>query len=321
MTPSRVRTLTFRTILCPVDFSPHSALALQHAVAMARRSKGRVTALYVNNPLLIAAAAAAAYDERALVRTSAAELKRFVSQSVGKQDARGVEPVVTIGEAAREIGKAARRLSADLIVVGTHGFSGPGKLFFGSTTQRVLRQTKVPILAVPPRGPRGRPPASWPGMRVLAAIDLGGEALADARAVAAVAHGVGADLVLAHVVPPDQAPGWLTLRLGERRQRRLAQARTTLARLAVDVQNGLRVEAHVRPGDPAEQISALAADTRAGLVIVVLRRGEGLLGAEQGSITYRVLSGGGTVPILALPGRARRSRRPAPVQPDPSAFT
>jgi len=147
------------------------------------------------------------------------------------------------------------------------------------------------------------------------------EALADARAAAAVAHGVGAELVLAHVVPPDQAPRWLTLRLGERRQRRLAQARATLVRLAADVRNGLRVEAHVRPGDPADQISSLAADTRAGLVIVALRRGEGLWGAAQGSITYHVLSGGCTVPILALPGHARRSRRPAPIQPDPSAFT
>ena len=191
---TRPRSDTFQRILCPVDFSRPSGYALRHAAAVARRSNGRVTALYVNNPLLIAAAAAAAYDERELVRTSRVELKRFIARAVGATDAARIETAVATGEAAREIRKAARRLSADLVVVGTHGLSGPGKWFFGSTTERVLRHATVPILAVPPRRRNGRALAAWPGARVIAAIDLGADALADARAAAAVARGLGARL-------------------------------------------------------------------------------------------------------------------------------
>ena len=56
-TPIRLTTRTgFRSILCPVDFSDHSRLALRYAAAIARRSHGRLSILYVNDPLLIAAA-------------------------------------------------------------------------------------------------------------------------------------------------------------------------------------------------------------------------------------------------------------------------
>jgi nucleotide-binding universal stress UspA family protein len=311
---------SFGAILCPVDFSTHSRLALQYAVALARRSKGRVTALHVNNPLLIAAAAAAAYDERELLRTSGAELKRFVARAVGKGDAARVEPVVMMGEASREILKEADRLPADLIVMGTQGLSGAGRLFFGSTTERVLRDATVPILAVPPRRKGSRLSPSWPGPRVLAAIDLNDAAPSDARAAAAIARRFDVDLVLAHVVSPEQAPEWLVARLRSHRKDRLAHARAALARMAGELDE-VRVETRVLLGDPADQVSALAADTRAGLVIVALRRGEGLFGAAQGSMTYRVLSGGGSIPILGLPTPPGASGSQPATVPDPSAFT
>ena len=60
----------FRSILCPVDFSALSKVALQHAAAFAKRSGGRLTVLYVSDPLLTAAAP----DQRSLARTTDVEL-------------------------------------------------------------------------------------------------------------------------------------------------------------------------------------------------------------------------------------------------------
>ena len=311
----------FETILCPVDFSPNSRRALQHATAIARRSKGRVTALYVNNPLLMAAAAAA-YDERDLARTCDTELGRFIRQAVGPKGAPAVDRVVVMGEPAREIEKAAGRLGADLIVVGTHGLSGAGKWFFGSTTERVLRHATVAILAVPPSRRRGRASGPWPGKTALAAIDLGAEASSDAGRAAAVARGLHARLLLAYVVPPDPVPLWLSARLRVSQKEQLANARAALARVAAGLGTDLKVDVRVQLGDPADEIAALAAAARAGLIIVALRKGEGAFGAAQGSITYRILSGGCTVPVLALPGERRRDGAPgSDVRPDPSAFT
>src|SRR5262245_22670579 len=128
----------FSSILCPVDFSAPSRQALRHAVAIARRSNGRVTALYANDPLLTAAAVSA-LGGRPLPQSSADELRSFVREVVGPEQAARVAVEAAIGEPARMIQKAARRLRADLVVVGSKGLSGAGRLFLGSTTQRVLR--------------------------------------------------------------------------------------------------------------------------------------------------------------------------------------
>jgi nucleotide-binding universal stress UspA family protein len=62
----------------------------------------------------------------------------------------------------------------------------------------------------------------------------------------------------------------------------------------------IHVDRRVLLGDPAEEIAAAAADLRAGLTVLFLRRGHGLFGARPGSITYRVLCGTST-PVLAFP--------------------
>jgi len=49
----------FRAVLCPIDFSDHARLALRYAEVVALRAKASLTVTYANDPLLIAAAAAA----------------------------------------------------------------------------------------------------------------------------------------------------------------------------------------------------------------------------------------------------------------------
>jgi nucleotide-binding universal stress UspA family protein len=292
----------FQSILCPVDFSPHSRTALQHAAIVARRSGGRLTALFVSDPLLVAAAAAASYDETALKRTSENELREFVRRALGAQrlDSGEVACQVVKGDPADEIANAVRRLPADLVVMGTQGLSGAGKLFFGSTTERVLRQATVPILTVPPATPRRKIPASWPGKRIVAPVELSPQTANDARATARVADWANADLLLVHVIKPMAAPRWLGSGLAQHQRSQLAAARSRLERVAQELGATRTVDCQILVGDPAEQIAAVASDSRTGLVVVTLRATGGFLGAAQGSTTYRVLGGIG-VPVLALP--------------------
>jgi nucleotide-binding universal stress UspA family protein len=301
MTPAVAARGLFRSILCPVDFSGHSRAALQHAAAVAARSGGQLTALFVSDPLLVAAAAAAAYNRTALEQTSEAELRAFVKRAIGSSS-KAVRVVCSVvqGDAPEEIGKAVKRLSADLVVIGTQGLSGASKWFFGSTTERVLRRTTAPVLTVPPVTTHRRVPASWPGKRVLAAVDLGPHTAADARAAAHVAQWARAELVLVHIVRPTQAPRWLSTRLQAHERERLQAARTRLERLARDLELDRPASCQVLIGEPADQIPALSTGPGTGLVVVTLRGTGGLFGAPQGSTTYRVL-GTASVPVLALP--------------------
>ncbi len=136
------------TVLCPVDFSRASRTALRCAATIAQRFDGRLVVLFVNDPLLVAAASAAA-DRRGLVATSTKELKRFVSRTL-KGPTSPVLCLVAVGAPPQEILKTASRLSCDVIVMGTSGVGAVGRLFFGSTIDRVLRATTTPVVAVPP---------------------------------------------------------------------------------------------------------------------------------------------------------------------------
>lgn len=324
MTMTRQSARMFRAILCPVDFSAPARQALRHAVAISRLSGGRVTVLYANDPLLTAAATRA-FDGHAFVEAGAAELKSFIKKALGASDAARVSARVLIGEPARVIKRATRELGADLVVVGTRGLSGVGKAFFGSTTERVLRQTAVPVLAIPPTA-RGKIKRSWPGRRVLAGIDLDANSSADARAFSAIARAFGRPLTLVHVVEPSQLPPWLAGFATRESQSRAAAARAALDRLAAGLDDA-KADSRVVVGDPSRHIPKLAKQAAADLIVLALRRGDGLFGAAQGTITYRVLSSGSTIPVLAIPAPARGARRAAAesqsgsISLDPSAFT
>lgn len=302
MTKPRPRQI-FGSILCPVDFSTHSRRALEYAALVAARAGGSVSTLFVNDPLLVAAAAAA-YDQRALASRSRVELERFVGKALkSRPSASRIASFVTLGQPAREIVKVARRLESRLIVVGSEGLSGTSRLFFGSTTAQVLTRAGVPVLAIPPSGTRPVS-AAWPGRRVLSAISLGRHAAHDVATAGELARWFGAALSLVHVVEPTHVPSWLTGRPDRHDRSRADAARTRLERLVSTLGPAGTADIHVLVGDPATQIAALATDLGAGLVMVTLRKAPGLFGARQGSITYRVVCEAGT-PVLALPASWR----------------
>jgi len=63
---------------------------------------------------------------------------------------RAVKTAVAEGDAATMILQTARETNANLIAMTTHGFSGFSRLFLGSTTDRILHNTTVPLLLVKP---------------------------------------------------------------------------------------------------------------------------------------------------------------------------
>lgn len=194
----------FRLTLVAVDFSPQSASALRYGAATARVAGGRVVALHVLDPLL-SAAAARAYAERPLIAETRADLARFVSKTLGRADAEAIDCKVCIGPARQAVIDEARRLRADLIVVGTNGRGGVSKLFFGSTTESLLRRYRGAVMVVPPRAPQPGP--RWPDGRLLGVIPAGPHHQAIASAAARTADVFGAWLTFAVAAdrPPRQA--------------------------------------------------------------------------------------------------------------------
>jgi nucleotide-binding universal stress UspA family protein len=289
----------FRAVLCPVDFSERSRLALRYANSVARRANACLTVLYVNDPLLIAAAAAALHD-RHLVERSRRELKAFVEATLGSH-AR-ILTCLGSGYPPNEILRIAGKADADLLVLGTQGLTGAHRVLIGSTTLDVLRHTTVPVLAVP--GPVDEtamvPAPSWPGPRIMAAVELDRAARLDVVAAAQVAGWFDASVLLVHVIEDVAAPAWLLPNRRAHDRILVAQAQRQLDRLATAAKTNVRVETRVVRGRPADEIAAAAATEQIGLLVTALRDRQGWFGARRASVSYHVLSHAVT-PVLAYP--------------------
>jgi nucleotide-binding universal stress UspA family protein len=278
-------------ILCPIDFSEPSRGALRYAMAIAAHFGARVTVLTVNDPLLVAAADMASGAGR-LEADARVELEKFFLDTLPgtKPDVR-VDFTVTAGAAAGEILRLSHDGATRLIVMGSHGATGIRKLFFGSTTERVLRETGVPVLVTPAADPG---PARWEETtarvrRALVPVDLSEALEEQVRAASKLAEAIGAALLLAHVIEPVRAivPGRQYAANVDSERRGRAEQR--LQALVETLPPALHAEALVVFGDPAEEIAKVAHDRGAGLIVIGLHA-SALLGPRMGSVTYRVIS-------------------------------
>jgi len=192
-------TRRFRLILAGVDFSAESAHALRYAAATARRCGGRVVAVYAVDPLLSAAAAAQAYAQYPIEQDARKELERFVRKTLGPADAGHVECAVVVGSARQALADEARRRHADVVVLGTRGRGGISKMFFGSTTEGLLRRYHGAVMVVPPRC--GNPDSDWPVGSMVAEVPPGPHHSAMLSAAARTAEVFGAWLTAAEPGP------------------------------------------------------------------------------------------------------------------------
>ncbi len=290
------------SVLCPIDFSNPSRAALRYATAIAEHFRTSLTMLTVNDPLLAEAAELRA-GPAWLPEDSDRELRRFFQQTFEHRTLFpiDVEFLVTTGPPAPEILRVARARRCDLIVMSTHGLTGMRKLFFGATTERVLRETDIPVLVTPAvePGPLFLEDVKQLVGHVLAPVDLTAASESQVQIAGALAAAIEVPLLLTHVVEPLRFPGPPSARRPTVDSERRARSEQALQGLVAALPPGVKCEALTVSGDPAEEIAKVAKDRHAGLIVIGLH-GSLLAGPRMGSVTYRVLCLANT-PVLALP--------------------
>jgi nucleotide-binding universal stress UspA family protein len=134
----------FRRLLCPLDFGPVSAQCLDFARQLAG-AESKVILFHavpmpieaLGQPIYIEPMAGAEHDARE-------RLKKLAAHATLKD----VEIAAVTGEPASEIIRAALDHKCDLIVIATHGRAGVGHFFLGSVTERVIRESPIPVLSI-----------------------------------------------------------------------------------------------------------------------------------------------------------------------------
>jgi universal stress protein A len=144
--------LTSPEMLVPVDFSPCSVNALRIAIGMAAPD-GDLTLLHVIDQQFIDDAVAAGLGASEDIRNRLKEQAdaNFSSMLEGIDTGTvDIEKMTVVGLPFVEILKIARDLDLPLIVMGVRGRSTPPEeILFGSTAEKVLRGSRVPVLCVP----------------------------------------------------------------------------------------------------------------------------------------------------------------------------
>lgn len=143
--------LPVKKILVPIDFSDCSQFALRYAVNLAKQVDGSLILVHVASSLI-------APPEMQYVHV---DLKQFQGEIETHASAKltalaqkeipatvPASPIVRHGTPWEEITRVAKDRKADLIVIGTHGYSALKQMLLGSTAEKVVRSAGCPVLVV-----------------------------------------------------------------------------------------------------------------------------------------------------------------------------
>jgi nucleotide-binding universal stress UspA family protein len=147
--------MRLQRILVPIDMSGTAERAVEVALELAHAIGGQLTLLYVYGApaTVLPDGSTFAASARELVEVSSradealADIRR---QLETRAAAAGVQVATEtrLGPVAQEIIEAAESGAYDLVVMGTHGRTGLGRLLLGSVAESVMRQARIPVLTV-----------------------------------------------------------------------------------------------------------------------------------------------------------------------------
>jgi len=140
--------MPFQKILIAVDSDPVAMRAAEVGVELARAVNGQMALVSViDRSTADAAAPETPRDE--LLAEAREHAAAVIAEWIPRLDAGPA--VLTFspeGHPAEEIVKAARTWAADVIVIGSHGRGGLGRVFLGSVAEAVMRHAPCPVLVV-----------------------------------------------------------------------------------------------------------------------------------------------------------------------------
>jgi nucleotide-binding universal stress UspA family protein len=300
----------YRSILVPLDRSPFGEYALPFACAIARRCAATLQLVHVHTPAVSlsmdservidpALDAQCRAREWAYLNDLAQHLAAAWEISVTAKLIEGV-PV------ANALHDHAIAISADLVVMTTHGYGLLSRTWLGSVADSFVRHASMPVLLVRPGA--GEPSQAVEPVFQHVLIPLDGSALAEQILPFATALGdpLVTSFTLLQVVAPvvlGYAPYASAVGLDERiLDETQAEARAYLEQIAGHLRaQGAQVRTVVVVGEPVLAILDYASDHRADLIALETQGRSGLARLLLGSVADKVVRGAGTPVLLHRP--------------------
>jgi len=270
---------SLKSVLVATDFSEASQKALYHALEVARHYGAKFYLAHVVSsvgytlagPQAVALASESA--ERDLL-----QLEHDLVES-GSLDGIDHEFIVREGTLWKELQLITSQNHIDLVLLGTHGRRGLGKMLLGSAAEEVFRHADCPVLTVGPNSYTFDFDKTSP--KFLFATDFGEGSLSALPHAISFANHLGARLTLLHVVPAPIPKHPASDILLMRDSARKACLRKLEELLRGEEELALPPEFIVRFGLPSEKILLEALELKADLIFMGLRRSSHIPGASH----------------------------------------
>jgi nucleotide-binding universal stress UspA family protein len=273
--------MKIENVLVPVDFSPPSRLALDHAIVFARKCHARLTLLNVIEAfwdvMYVSKSEIAAIETQHRDQTS-----RMLSALMSPADLNhgnfGI--LIKAGMIGDQILSTIQEEHIDAVVMGTHGRGLLGRLLIGSVTQQILRRAAVPVMTVC----RVTRPLRLD--RVLFATDLSNASSQAFQHAVNLVDDLGSSLTVLHVLEARS---------------RIEDAREQLSRMVSQVlDDKIKIEQLLREGNRVEVILSAAEETTAGVIIVALENKGLFERLAPGSVPERLIRES-HLPVYSIP--------------------
>lgn len=300
----------FKTILCPTDFSEYSGYAMQYATAFAKISDGVIHCVHVVDVgMETGGSFEGMYASRANFSTSLKAIQEYAEEQLGnfvrKEHFLGVDvtPHLRTGHTAEEIAETAQEIGADLIVTATHGRSGLPRLILGGTCDKLLRFSKVPVLAIKhPEHEALDAQGSVAIDRIMCPVDFSEFSHSALTIAEDLARRFGASITLAHVVNIHyDYPDWSAEAAVNASEQIAVSAKKGLDELASKMA-GVETEVVVSTGIPHRTLVDEIAKREIDLVVMPTHGRRGLSHVLLGSVAERVTRRA-DCPVLTVPPR------------------
>ena len=152
--------LPVNKILCPTDFSEPSYKALNIANEMAKQFSAELILVHVLSPLQVFPAATgfptaspggAGVFSADMINEIREQALKSLEMTLNEKVSEEVKSSSDLlqGSGAEQIAEYAETHDVDVIIMGTHGFTGWRHLILGSVTEKVVRLSSCPVLTIP----------------------------------------------------------------------------------------------------------------------------------------------------------------------------
>ena len=290
--------MAYQKILVPLDGSELAERALPYIKSIARLKKSNVILFAVSLKLFV--------DRRDRLFTSYLEVKAKELNEEGIK----ATTATSYGEVAEEIVKYADNNKIDLIAMATHGYSKAKKWMFGSTAQKVLYSTKIPVLLIKYKTAE----VSGEFNRILVPLDGSPFSESTFPHVVELAKNTNREVLLLHICEPPIVPSygsrpinptWMKYRddMWEEMERlSTSYLKKTAATLK---KRGVKVKSRVikaQSGEVAKTIMQISKEEDIDMLIIATRGRSGVSSWVYGRIANRIVEEFSQPILLIRPG-------------------